>query len=90
MTLATQYAEAASTYVSHLSHPAGARLRAYHLLQSMGDCNPSQHGDNGPGIKLRDLAHHANQPVSALGGVRLLWTRFSNRGTDRHARRSVE
>jgi len=43
VTLATKYAEAAGTHVFRLFlHPAGARLRAYHLLQSMGDCDPSQ------------------------------------------------
>ena len=48
------------------------------------------HGDNGPGIKLRELARTTHQPESAVSGVRLLWTRLSNRGTDRRARRSVE
>jgi len=48
------------------------------------------HSDNGPGIKLRELAYNAHQPESAVSGVRLLWTRFSNRGTDRRARRAVE
>jgi len=48
------------------------------------------HGDNGTGIKLKELAHRAQKPESALSGVRLLWTRFSNRGTDRRARRAVE
>ena len=48
------------------------------------------HGDNGPGIKLRELAHNVHKPESALSGVMLLWTRFSNRSTDRRARRAVE
>ena len=48
------------------------------------------HSDNGPGIKLRELAHNVHQPESALSGVRLLWTRFSNKATDRRARRAVE
>jgi len=41
------------------------------------------HGDNGPGIKLKELANKAHQPESALSGVKLLWTR-------RRARRAVE
>ena len=48
------------------------------------------HSDNGPGIKLRELAYNTHQPESAVSGVRLLWTRLSNRGTDRRARRAVE
>ena len=48
------------------------------------------HGGNEPGIKLGELAHRAQKPESALSGVKLLWTRFSNRGTDRRARRAVE
>jgi len=48
------------------------------------------HGDNGQGIKLKELAHKTHQPESALSGVKLLWTRLSNRGTDRRARRAVE
>ena len=48
------------------------------------------HSDNSPGIKLRELADQAHKPQSALSGVKLLWTRFSNRSTDRRARRSVE
>ena len=37
-----KYAEAASTHISHFSHPAGPRLRDYRFLQSMGNCDPSQ------------------------------------------------
>ena len=48
------------------------------------------HGDNGRGIKLKELAHKTHQPESALSGVKLLWTRLSNRGMDRRARRAVE
>ena len=48
------------------------------------------HSDDGPGIKLRQLARNAHQPESAVSGVRLLWTRLSNRSTDRRARRAVE
>ena len=48
------------------------------------------HGDNGLGIKLRDLADSLHQPESTLSGIMLLWTRFSNRSTDRRARKSVE
>jgi len=48
------------------------------------------HGDDSPGIKLKELAHKAHQPESAVSGVRLLWTRFSNRVTDRRARRAIE
>ena len=48
------------------------------------------HSDNGPGIKLRELAYNAHKPESALSGAKLLWTRFSNRGTDRRARGSIE
>ena len=48
------------------------------------------HGGNGPGIKLKELARDAHKPESAVSGVRLLWTRFSNRDTDRRARRAVE
>jgi len=48
------------------------------------------HSDNGPGIKLKELANKTHQPESALSGVKLLWTRFSNRSTDRRARRAVE
>ena len=48
------------------------------------------HGDNSRGIKLKELAHKTHQPESALSGVKLLWTRLSNRGTDRRARRAVE
>ena len=39
---ATQYAEAASTYIFHFSHPVGARLHAYRFSQSMGNGDPSQ------------------------------------------------
>ena len=48
------------------------------------------HSDNGPGIKLKDLANNTHHPESAVSGFWLLWTRFTNRGTDRRARRAVE
>ena len=42
VTFATKYAEAAGTHVFRFLHPAGARLRAYRFLRSVGNCNPSQ------------------------------------------------
>jgi len=91
--LATKYAEAASTHVSYLLTFCTSRVPDFLLI---GFCKAwatvihLSHGSNGPGIKLKELANNARQPESAVNGVRLLWTRFRNRGTDPRARKAVE
>ena len=88
MSFATKYAEAASTHVSHFFAPRECLTPCF--CKAWATVIHLSHGGNGPGIKLKELAHSAQKPESALSGVRLLWTRFSNRSTDRRARRAVE
>ena len=68
----------------------GARLGAYRLLKAWATVIHLSHSDNGSGIKLRDLAQNTHQTGGVMSGFRLLWTRFSNKGADRRARRAVE
>ena len=55
----------------------GARIRAYRFCEAWATVIHLSHGDNGPGIKLKELARNMHKPESALSGVRLLWTRFT-------------
>jgi hypothetical protein len=68
----------------------GARLDADWFFEAWATVIHLSHSDNGAGIKMKDLAQNTNHPEGMLSGVRLLWTRFNNRGTDRRARRAVE
>jgi len=91
VTFSTKYAEASSTHISNF-------FRTLRVLDFMfiafckawaAMIHPS-HGGSGRGIKLKELAHRAHQPESAVSGVQFLWTRLSNKGTDQRARRTVE
>jgi len=90
VTLATKYAEAASTHISHFCARQVPDSVLIAFCKAWATVIHLSHGDDGPGIKLKELAHKAHQPESALSGVRLLWTRFSNRSTDRRTRRAIE
>ena len=88
---AMKYMEAASKPISRVFFsPVGVRLGAYRLLKAWATVIHLSHGENGSGIKLKDLAHNTHQTGGAMSGFRLLWTRFSNRGADRRARRAIE
>ena len=91
MKLATRYAEAASAHVSRFFRtPRVPDFVLTTFCKAWATVIHLGHDDDVPGIKLRELAHHTNQPESAVSGVKLLWTRLSNRGMDRRARRAVE
>ena len=88
---ATQYAEAASTRVSRFfCTPWVPGSVLIDFCKAWATVIHLSHTDNGPGIKLRELEDKTHKPESALSGVKLLWTRFSNRSTDRRTRRSIE
>ena len=44
----------------------------------------------GGGMKLRDLAGSSRNPTSFFPAFRILWSRFGNRETARHSRKSYE
>ena len=70
---ATKYAEAASTYISHLFAPRGCPTACLSVFfKAWATVIHLSYGDNGPGIKLKELAHGAHKPESALSGVKLL------------------
>lgn len=48
------------------------------------------YGNNGSGMKLKDLARSADEPASITGGLLLLFRRVTSRGTSRSARKSYE
>jgi len=48
------------------------------------------HGNNGSGMKLKDLARSADERASVSGGLLLLLKRATSRGTSRSARKSYE
>jgi len=89
---ARKYIEAASKCTFHVSSSTSwvSRLGSYQFSEAWATVIHLSHSDNGLGIKMKDLAHNAHHPESMASGFKLLWTRFSNRGTDRRSRRTVE
>ena len=88
---ATKYAEAASEHFSHFfAHRGCPTPFLIDFCEAWATVIHLSHSDNGPGIKLKELAYNAHRAESAVSGFRLMWTRLSNRGTDRRARRAVE
>jgi hypothetical protein len=88
---ATMYAEAASKHISRFfCTPRVPDSVLTGFCKAWATVIHLSHSDDGPGIKLKELAYNSHQPESAMSGFRLLWTRFSNRGTDRRARKAIE